>query len=57
MATSGRPLHEHERQRIIRLRALELSIRRVAAEERVSTQTVQKVLKVLRLPATGMNRG
>jgi transposase len=45
MATPGRPLPEDERRRIIRLRAMGLSIRRVAHEQMVSTRTVQKVLR------------
>ncbi|MSR60302.1 MAG: hypothetical protein EXS05_22120 [Planctomycetaceae bacterium] len=45
MATPGKPLPRSERERIIRLRAMGLSIRRVAAVQAVSTRTVQKVLR------------
>jgi lambda repressor-like predicted transcriptional regulator len=45
MATPGRPLPDHERQRIIKLREHGLSIRKLAAEQMVSTRTVQKVLR------------
>lgn len=45
MATPGRPLPDHERNRIIKLRENGLSIRKLAAEQSVSTRTVQKVLR------------
>lgn len=45
MATSGKPLSEQDQQRIVKLRASGLSIRRLAEAERISTRTVQKYLK------------
>lgn len=48
MATPGRRLPDNERQRIIKLREHGLSIRKVAAEQAVSTRTVQKVLRTVR---------
>lgn len=45
MGTSGKEVTEAERQRIERLRQAGLSIRDVAKEQRMSTTTVQKILK------------
>lgn len=45
MATPGKPLDQRTREQIVRLRAVGLSVREVAKEQRVSVPTVQKVLK------------
>lgn len=45
MATSGRDLTNAEAERIRKLREANLSVRQIAREERVSTTTVQKILK------------
>jgi len=44
MAVCGRPLPKEDRERILRLRAINISIRKIAREVRCSPVTVLKVV-------------
>ena len=45
MATPGRPLDYHDRQRLIKRREHGVSIRRLAKEEQLSRNTVRKYVR------------
>lgn len=45
MGVCGRPLPVEDRERILRLRARNVSIRNIAKDVRCSTRTVQKLIR------------